>query len=321
MTAEFSEDLTDNVVVEYEPAPDNQMHITITYTNGVLESGFWSMKTFGSPQLRGQLVNSVEEAAEHCDGLDSETVAHALEQWCKEMNEIDREEQEEKFLATDVRQIVEGTEHVHIHGGETTKWAVKLSFAGRTNELEFTASEWCSGGAKVLSEKVANQFYEVVEIEKGDWEAIRNRWQQDAEVVSVVEETASDAVAERVLEYLSNNAIVVDKKEDMGNDVAAVWFDKNNKTVYDGAPVDGNVVWVQDSFLVDQLEDAGKQVPYKSQLVQDLKERGDLYGGRVRRRWAWDSRTKVYPFTPSSVSITADDAGGSATPAHSEVDP
>jgi hypothetical protein len=293
------------------------------YANGdVLESGEYSTKIFGSATLRGQFLNSVESSLEDRSGVDAETIRNELKEWFAAMNEVDREEQAEKFLPDEIQRIIDGTQYpVEIHGGETTTWKVELSYAGRTRELEFEASEMVGNSAGALQEKIANQFFELVEIEKEDWEAIRERWHENSEVVNVVEETASDAIADRVLSKLGNTLKPVGNREDMGNDVAAAWYDPENTTVYDDAPEDAPIVWVQDDFLVDQLEAAGKNLEYKGQLIKNLIDRGDIHGSRGRRKWAWDSYTKVYPFDPDALGVTPDDVGGSDDPNHSEVDP
>ncbi|MFC6863290.1 hypothetical protein ACFQGE_07430 [Halomicroarcula sp. GCM10025817] len=316
-----TEPLADGYVsLEYEPIGGGQMRIA-AYANGdVLESGKYSTKIFGSATLRGQFLNSVEKSLEGRNGVDAGEVRQELKEWFAAMNELDREEQAEKFLPDEIRRIIDGTHYpVEIHGGETTTWKVKLTYAGRTRELEFSASEMVGGGAGALQEKIANQFFELIEIEPEDWEAIRERWHEDSEVVNVVEETASDAIADRVLSKLGNTLKPVGDREDMGNDVAAAWFDEENATVYDDAPPDEPIVWVQDDFLVDQLEAAGKNLEYKGQLIQDLIARGDVYGSRARKKWAWDSRTKIYPFDPDALGVTPDDVGGSDDPNHSEV--
>lgn len=308
------------VTIEYEPLGGGQMRIAAYATSDVLESGEYSTKIFGSATLRGQFLNSVEESLEGRSGVDAGEVRNELKEWFARMNEVDQEEQAEKFLPDEIRSIIDGTHYpVEIHGGETTTWEVQLTFAGRTRELEFTASEMVGNGAGVLQEKIANQFFEIIEIQKEDWEAISERWQQNSEVVNVVEETASDAIADRVLSKLGNTLKAVADREDMGNDVAAAWYDADNATIYDEAPADASIVWVQDSFLVDQLEAAGKNLEYKGQLIKDLIGRGELYGSRVRKKWAWDKRTKVYPFDPDALGVSEDDVSGGDDPNHSEV--
>lgn len=316
-----TEELADGyVTLEYEPIGGGQLRIAAYANDDVLESGTYSTKIFGSTTLRGQFLNSVESSLEGRSGVDPGEVRSELKEWFAAMNEVDREEQAEKFLPAEIRQIIQGTNYpVKIHGGETTTWKVELTYAGRTRELEFTASEMVTNGAGALQEKIANQFFELIEIEKEDWEAIRERWHEESQVVNVVEETASDAIADRVLEKLGNTVKPVADREDMGNDVAAAWYDPSNQTVYDDAPADASIVWIQDSFLVDQLEAAGKNLEYKGQLIKDLIARGDIYGPRVRKKWAWNKRTKVYPFDPESLGVTADDVGGTDDPNHSEV--
>jgi len=317
----FTEELADGyVTLEYEPIGGGQMRIA-AYANGdVLESGEYNTKIFGSATLRGQFLNSVETSLEGRNGADAGDVRAELKEWFATMNEIDREEQAQKFLPDEIRAIIRGTNYpVEIHGGETTTWVVELTYAGRTRELEFSASEMVGSGAGALQEKIANQFFELIEIAPEDWEAIRERWHENSEVVNVVEETAQDAIADRVLEKVGNTVKPVGERENMGNDVAAAWYDPENATVYDDAPPNAPIVWVQDSFLVDQLEAAGKNLEYKGQLIKDLIARGDIHGSRKRKKWAWDSYTKVYPFDPDALGVRPDDVGDTDDPNHSEV--
>lgn len=315
-TEEFADG---HVTLKYEPMPGGQIRLAATADGDTLESGFYNLKIFGSATLRGQFLNSVEASLEDRDGVDADQVRRELKEWFADMNELDREEQAEKFLTDDVLAIIDGTHSVEVHGGETTKWMVTLTYAGRTCDLKFTAAEMVSGGEAALQEKIANQFYELIDLEKEDWEEIRTRWQDQKEVVNVVEETASDAVADRVLEYMSNNMIPVSDKEDLGNDVAAVWYDPDNSTACQATNPDQPIAWVQDSFFVDQLESVGKNTDYKPTLVQDLISRGDLFRGNMRKKWAWDKRTKVYPFHPDALGVSSDDVGDTGEPAHSEV--
>jgi hypothetical protein len=321
----FTEEIAGGVVtLEYEPVGGGEIRIAAYASDGdVLESGEYNTKIFGSATLRGQFLNSVEASLESRDGVDADQVRNELKEWFAAMNEVDEEEQAEKFLPDEIQAIIGGTNYpVEIHAAETTTWNVELTYAGRTDELEFTAAEMTgTGGAGALQEKIANRFFEIVEIEPEDWEAIRDRWHENSEVVSVVEETASDAVADRVLSKLSNTLKPVPEREQMGNDVAASWYDAENATVYDEAPPNAAIVWVQDDFLVDQLEAAGKNLEYKGQLIKDLIDRGDIYGSRKRKKWAWEKRTKLYPFDPAALGVTPDDVGGTGDPNHSEVSP
>lgn len=318
----FPEEFADGyVTIEYAPLSGGKMQIAAYASGDVLESGEYSNKIFGSATLRGQFLNSVEASLEGRTGVDAGEIRNELKEWFASMNEIDQEEQAEKFLPGEIQTIIDQTTYpVSIHGGETTTWIAELTYAGRTRELEFTAAEMVNNsGASALQEKIATKFFEIIEIEPEDWEAIRDRWQENSEVVSVVEETASDAIADRVLSKLSNTVKPVADAEDMGNDVAAAWFDPSNETVLDDAPPNGAIVWVQDSFFVDQLEAAGKNLEYKGQLVKDLIARGDLHGGGKRKKWAWENRTTLYPFDPAVLGVSADDVAEGDEPNHSEV--
>jgi hypothetical protein len=117
----------------------------------------------------------------------------------------------------------------------------------------------------------------------------------------------------------------VSDRELLANDPAAAWYDDTNATGYatDDAPTpDGPLLWVQDEFLMDQLEVAGRKVEYKGQLVKELIRRGDVYGRRARRRWGAgeDNRIKVYPFDPERLGIDIDDINDGDTGPASEVE-
>jgi hypothetical protein len=317
----FTEEIAGGyVTLEYEPTGGGQMRIAAYANSDVLESGEYSTKIFGSATLRGQFLNSVEQSLEDRSGVDAAEVRNEMKEWFASMNEVDQEEQADKFLPDEIRRIIDGTHYpVEVHGGETTTWVVELTYAGRTRELEFSAAEMVGNSAGVLQEKIANRFFELVEIEKEDWEAIRERWHENSEVVNVVEETASDAIADRVLSKLGNTVKPVEDREAMGNDVAAAWYDPDNSTVYEEAPPDASILWVQDDFLVDQLEAAGKNLEYKGQLVKNFIARGDTYGSRKRKTWGHEHRVKLYPFDPDALGVTEDDASGGDDPNHSEV--
>lgn len=319
----YREEIAGGVSVEFEPVEGGEMKLAAIYDGETLVSGQYTNEVFaGTHRGRtdsGEFLNRLEDVLAELDGVDPQPVRTNFQQWFAEMGDMSDEEEAEYLLTDDIQAIIEGTHYpVEIHGSEDTTWKVELTFAGRTRELEFSTAEWVGGGAAALKEKIANQFFEVVEIEKEDWESIRDRWQENSEVVNVVEETASDAIADRVLTKLSNTVKPVADRDHMGNDVAAAWYDPQNKTGYPDA---GNepIVWVQDSFLVDQLESAGKGIEYKGQLVKNLIARGDLHGSRARKTWAWDSRTKVYPFDPEALGVSGDDVGTGDDPNHSEV--
>lgn len=309
----------------YNPTGDGQIHLTAWMDGEILESATYNLKIFDSPTLRGQFLNSVESALARRDGADAEVARQELNEWFADMAARLENENEaiREFLPPEIQQIIEGTESVEVRGGETTTWHVTLTFAGMTEEVELTAGDLVSDSGGALKEAIATKFYEVVEIGQDSWRAIRDEWQARKEVVAVVDETTADTIADRVLEFLGRDIIPVVSKEDMGNDVVAAWVDPTNEGGYaDLDDPEAAVVWVQSSAVDDALEAAGKSLEHKTQLIKDLGRRDDLYGSRARRRWAWDTRTAVYPFVPDALGVDPEGfEAGTDDPNHSEVDP
>lgn len=322
----FQEELLPGTEIEYEPLSGGKIRLAVYYQEELLHSSEYNTKIFGSDTLKGQFINKVKDSVASKPGVDTSDVAVALQEWFAVMNELDKDEQKEFLLTDEIQAIIDGTHYpVKVHGGETTTWHVTLTFAGRTQELEFTASEMVSGGSGALQEKIANRFFELVEIEKEDWEAIRERWQENKEVVDVVSETGADAVANRVLEYIGHNITPVADKGKLANSPGAAWYDSKNGTVSSAVPTDESVVWVQDSFLVDQLENAGKNLEYKSELIKTLNQRNDIYGVESDGRKRWPNpqgkdRAKFYAFDPAALGVSDDDVGDSSDPNYSEVE-
>ncbi|MGQ3723539.1 hypothetical protein [Natrialba aegyptia] len=316
----FTHEIAGGVVaVTVEPIPGGKVKLTAEHNDEVLESGEYKRNVFSKPTPRGSFLNSVEESLESKSGVDASDIRRELKEWFAEMNELAKEEQED-LLPPEIQEILNGTQYpIEIYDGEPTTWKVTLEYAGRLRELEFTSSEMISDSGGALREKIANQFFELVEIQEEDWKAIRDRWQERTEVMHIADETANDAIAERVLEYISNNVMPVDDQDKLGNDVASAWYDSGNSAGCDDAPPDADILWVQDSFFVDQLENAGKQIEYKGQLVKDLISRGELHGKKSRRRWIGSSRAKYWPFDPDSLGVDPEDIAID-DPAHSEVE-
>ncbi len=319
----FTEALANGAVkATLEPVGGGEVKLTVRHNGTVVESGEYPYPgVFCKPTPRGQFLNSVESSLESRNGIDENETRRELKEWLSELNELGKEEQK-NLLPDDVRQIIDGTRTpVEIYDGEPTVWKVTLDYAGRERDLEFTAGEMIAGGGGPLQEKIANRFFELVDITEEDWVAIRDHWHEHSEVAHISDETTSDAIADRVLEYMRHNLMPVGEREKLCNDVAAVWYDESNSASYADVAPDEPIAWVQDSFYVDQIEAAGKQIEYKGQLTKDLIARGDLHGKKVRRRWkdGTDERVKVYPFNPEVLGIDGESLGGDE-PAHSEVD-
>lgn len=322
----IQEQFSGGVCVRGEPIGDGKLSITVRAADGdIIQSAAYPIKMFGSSQLRGQFLNEVKSALTAKSGIDAAAVREELRQWCAEMHELARGEAAERdateLLPPEIQQILDGTQYpVEIHGGETTTWHVELDFAGYERELQFTASEMVNAGAGALEEKIANKHYELIEIGDEDWEQIRERWQENSEVVNVVETTAADAIASRVLDKLASAVKPVAEREFMRNDPAASWYDASNGTGYDDAPAHADILWIQDRFLVDQIEASGKKLDYKPQLIKRLIDGGEVYGGNKRVKWGFARKEKFYPFNPDAVGVTEEEAGAGDEPNYSEVD-
>lgn len=310
-----------SVTLALTPADDAMLNLAIKHRGEVLDSGVYPRDVFSRRTPKGQFLNSAEDALEDRDGVDATATRAELKQWLADMNEIKSEEKREHVLSDTVNAIIDGTQYpVEVYDGEPTVWKVTLEFEGRVRDLEFTASELISSGSEALEQKIANQFFEVVDIAGEDWEEIRDRWQEHKRIAHIAEETTADAIADRVLSKIRERAIAIADREKFGNDHANVWFDEGNSAAAEAAAPEADIVWVQDELLVSQIERVGKAIDYKGQLIKDLIEDGALYGSGVRRRWGDGHRVKVYPFDPESLGIDADDAGAADDPAHSEVD-
>jgi hypothetical protein len=306
--------------VAVDPMGDGKAKLAVKYGDGVIEAGqYRTPAVFRDRTERGTLLNRVEESAKDRPDADAGGVRTVLKEWLADMSEVYEEVQDE-FLPDEVNAIREGTHYpVEVYRGEPTTWEVTLTFRGETRELEFTTSEMLNDSGGALEEKIANHFLEFLEIGSEDWQAIRDEWVENKEIVDTGDETSADVIANRVLDFLAERAVPIDDRDKLGNDPKAVWFDESNTAACENAPPDAAIAWVQDSHIMNELERTGKQLEYKGQLLKTLIGRGDLHGKGARRRWYDGQRGKFYPFDPEALGLDADDVGGDE-PAHSEVD-
>ena len=310
-----------SVTLAVTPTDDAMLNLALQHAGDVVDSGVYPRDVFSRRTPKGQFLNSAEAALEDRAGIDATATRAELKEWLADMNEKATEEKREHVLSDTVNAIIDGTQYpVEVYDGEPTVWKVTLEFDGRLRDLEFTASEIVSSGSEALEQKIANQFFEVVDIAGEDWEEIRDRWQEHKRIAHLAEETTADAIADRVLSKIRERAIAIADPEKFENDHANVWYDEGNSANTSAADPDDDIVWVEDELLVSQIERVGKTIDYKGQIIKDLIENGALYGSRERRRWGDGHRVKVYPFDPESLGIDADDAGAADDPAHSEVD-
>jgi hypothetical protein len=319
-------DVAGGVELGFEPIGGGELRLRAVYDGDVLTRGDYAEVTRGTHRgrtNRGEFINNVKETATDIEGLDADEIGTSLRQTFEEFIE-QAEEEELTYQAAYVRDIIDGThEPVEIHGGEQTTWVVNLSYAGKTAELEFTAGEMVGSGAAALEEKLANYFYQLEDIEPEDWETIRDYWDDHSELVTVVDETGRDAVADRFVNKVADAIRPLAEVEQMPNDPSGAWYDADNAAAFDDAPADGPVLWVQSRFYADKLEAIGKQLEYKGQLTKDLIADGALYGSSVQRTWdgAFDRRTRLFPFDPRELGIDEDEVAPPAGDNTDEVEP
>lgn len=188
--------------------------------------------------------------------------------------------------------------------------AFPISFNGREGTLEFTASELNSDSGAVIAIKITNTFFELVEVDGEDWKIIRRQWTAEGnkEVKFANPMTPDEAIAEHVVDGLATVITPTTEREKLDIDPGVAWYDEDNKLSYDNAGGEETILWVQDSLLTDELEDAGKKVQYKGQLVKNMISNGDVYGKGVRKKLpSLVHRKKLYPFKPEALGVSWED--------------
>lgn len=325
LTEPVREDVTAELAVEWEPIAGGKVRLTAIFDGDTLESGKYTREIFTEASVRGQFLSSVEDSLDSRGDADAAAARRALKEWFAGMAEVYRQEAEE-LVPDHIRRVLDGTRSVEIHGGDPTTVHVTLSYRGRTCDLEFTADEMTGNGDALVS-RMANHFFVFdFECEQEEWEVIRERWQEQADVVAVIDETGEETVADRVLEYLAHNIVPIAEKEKLANSPGAAWVDDENAAGTSVADPDAPIVWVEKSFLIDQLEAAGKSPEYFSHLVKTLNRSDYLHGvpSDTRRYWPnsqGKERAGFYPFTPAALGVDLDNVGDVDDPAHGEVSP
>lgn len=327
--AETADAITDEIAagvsVRYEPVSGGKLDLRAFHDDELLASGEYAEVLRGSHRgrtNRGEFINKVVDSLE-TTAVDAEIIEDELGDWFQQLADM-AEEEELAFQPDYVVEIIEGTDlPVEIHGGEETTWRVDLTYAGRTTELEFTAGEMIGGGSAALEEKLANYYYELIDIEPEDWETIRDYWDDHSEEVAFVEETGRDAVASRFLDRLTDGVRPLESLEQVAKDPSGAWYDPDNSAGCADAPGDAPVLWVQSRFYTDKLEAIGKQIEYKGQLTKDLIGSDALYGSGVRRTWdgTFDRRQSMFPFDPRELGIDEDDVAPAPGDNTDEVEP
>lgn len=312
------------VELQWEPVETGTVRLTLRVNDEEIHSGEYQ-SVFDSGHegrtQRGKFVNDVQKELEDVDGIDEDDASQALHSWFKADHEF-LDDASGEILGPTAMQIIEGTKspvEIHEAPDENTTWVVKLSFAGRTKELEFDASAMVARDASALRTKIVHNFHERIEIGPDGWDAIASNWAEMAVVTEQTTETSEDAVADWVLNQLANSIIPVSDKTEIENSPAASLVDEG-ATEVPGGGVDDDVVWVTDDHLVDTLTQI-KDLDYKKNLSKTLRRRGELYANARKRSWTDSGRLKVWGISADALGVNVDAAGDAGAPASSEVEP
>lgn len=313
------EEVMPGLEFEWEPLAGGGYQLAAYYDDSVIENGEYPSSVLEKPTVRGQFLNSVETALEDTPGIDAGDARTELNGYIAELADLSAEESVEYTLSDVAAEVITGTKRVAVHQADETVWYVTLEYRGDTARLEFSNGEMLGDGA-ALVEKIANTFVEFVALSAEEWQEIRDRWAEEKEIVEQHNETATDAVINRVVNYLDQQKQVVTDREKIGAGTETVWYDPDNATLVDEAGADGPVVWVRDEFVTEAIEAAGKNVEQKASLVRDMSANDVLYSGNMGKQWGtdWSKPRKVYPFNADHFTVTDSDTndGGDA---HSEV--
>lgn len=324
-TDSITREVCDDVEVTVTPQGGGEIKLTVTYNDAVIESGDYPFEVFSKPWARGTFTNNVRDALEDKPGVAGDEVKQELTEWCAGMADMAQEEEAEMYPAT-IQEIVAGTESVEVYSGEPTTWRVTITFNGKTADIDFTAGEMVGNSGAPLREKIANEFYELVEVETEDWEHIRDQWRDRQQIALEGVESSEDAIADRIIDNIAEVVRPTMDRDKLNNDPGVVWYDETNESGYEDAPADAEIVWVQDTLACDELEDSGKTLEWKGEFIKNLIQNDRMYGQTSRRRWTGKSgkRYKFWPFQPDALGIDKDDvsySGPADADADQEVEP
>jgi hypothetical protein len=309
----FEEPVADGALtLEYAAETSGTLRLRLLWDGQVVESGSYSglfEEGHAGRTARGEFLNNAEQTLAEIDHFDAEDICAELREWVEDMA-AEAEDAKAELRGPVASEVIDATDppvEIHEAPDENTVWTVKLNFRGDTRRLEFDAGAMISNDTGTLENKIVHNFHERVEVPEDDWSDIQQYWADHSEVVSQSRESENEAVANRVLSYVRDSINPVADREMTANTVAAAWVDPDATQTTE--PADGPIVWVQDDHLVDQLEQTGKTVSYKGQLIQSLKSEGKVYDKRRVRSWTeGTSRLTVWAFDADALDVTADDA-------------
>jgi len=310
--------LDGTATLAYAPADrSGALKMTIKHNGEIVHSGVVdNIKDDGhaGTTQRGKYRNAAEDAAEPVDGLDESDLATAIDRWFNQFL-ADADVADDEMRGQMATKVIAGTQTpVEIYGGaaDNTSYKVTLTYEGRTNTLEFSASHMLpDAGPAPLQERLAHQYFKPVEVPSEDWEDIREYWAKHSEVVSVTETTPDDARADRLLGHLSDSINPVPDFEMLENGKRNAWVDTEYDREPDVSSVDPDiVVWVQDKHYADEIESVSS-IDDKGHLSGKLRERKELVDKKRSRNAPTyiegRDRPQLWAFRPGALGVNPAD--------------
>lgn len=238
--------------------------------NNVYGYGWWDTDS-QRLHIKNQVV---EKLSGDTYETDADWWADAYVSFLYELSEyVDEAESEGLPSSVDVKQIIDNTERVVVHPGETTEWHVRMQVRGREATLEFDESEMSASKPQPLKEEYSRVFYRTPDIEEAEeWKDVRDHWQSIQDVADPVDFTTVDLAVEQFVEKLRRQMRVVEDPSAVKNGEATVWYDAENERSR-GHDVDGPIVWVKRE-IVQEVQDKLTDEIDNVKLAKELRTRG-----------------------------------------------
>jgi len=287
----------------------SKMRVKITYDpdgevlfNNVYSYGWWDTDS-QRLHIRNQVVDALSEDDY---SVDADWWADQYMTFIYELSEyVDDAEDDGLPSSVDVKRIIDDTERVVVHPGETTEWHIRMTVKGREATLEFDESSMSTNKPQPLKEEYSRVFYETPDIEeKEEWKEVRDYWQSIQDVADPVDFTSVDLAVEQFVEKLRRRVKVVENESAVKNGESTVWYDEANARGrgYDHA---GPIVWVKREIVQEVQENLTTEIE-NVKLAKELRTRGYTVQTSERLQLA-GFKTRFWFFDADKLEIDPED--------------
>lgn len=238
-----------------------------------VDPGFWEEKW----------SRFVTELSEYADDADGDTLPKSVE----------------------AKRIIDNTERVVVHPGETTEWEVLMSVNGSKKTLEFDQTDMSENSPAPLKEEFTRVFYKTPKIEEPEeWADIRERWQEIQQVRESVDFKDEDIILESFIDDLRARLTPVSDPSQMKNGAETAWFDADNERGVGNAEP-GPIVWVKRE-AVEKVRDQLNESIGPAKLSKKLLSHGYTVTTSERRQLE-GLKTRFWFFDADRLEINATD--------------